>query len=444
MAGYIVSCVSGQPWEDYIEQHILKPLQMEHALVRQPAADKLPADLSTGYKWEKGHFVAKGFEYCPAAPAGCISLTAADAAKFMIAYLNDGQGTKGRILKAETVQRMRQPLFRHDPKVSAVCYGFMEEQSNGQRMLGHGGDTLYFHSLMQLIPDKKVGFFVSFNTDTSAGIRERLFDAFLRRYYPAEDAPRVEAPTGFRERAARVEGEYVVTRFSHSSVTKLSALLGAFVVTANDDNTLSVGLGDSSRRFIEVEPLVFREVDGPGKIVFQEGKDGKIQYLFPYNMSILSAVRRPWYDTTLVQLGLLGGSAAIFATALLFWPAIAFSVRGLQSPRIRRTWFSAILSCLAWLLSVVSIGFVAGLAYVMIDPNDIAFGMTPPLRALMASTQIYAVLAGLTVLGSLIAWRQRYWRFTGRLHYTAVALAGVGFTWFLYNWNLLTFGFTGI
>src|SRR5262249_33022226 len=81
IAGYVVACVSGKSWEDYVEQRILKPLGMEHALVRQPAEADLPADMSKGYKWESGEFKAKGFEYIPAAPAGSISMTAADTGK---------------------------------------------------------------------------------------------------------------------------------------------------------------------------------------------------------------------------------------------------------------------------------------------------------------------------------------------------------------------------
>ena len=85
-----------------------------------------------------------------------------------------------------------------------------------------------------------------------------------------------------------------------------------------------------------------------------------------------------------------------------------------------------------------------GLAIVLSDLTEIAFGMTPPLKGFMASTQFIVVLAALTVLGCVIAWKNRYWRFTGRLHYTLVALAGTGFVWFLYYWNLLTFGFRGV
>ena len=73
LAGYIVSAVSGMPWEDYIEKNILEPLGMKHTMVRQPAADKLPPEQSKGYKFASGEFREEGFEYVPAAPAGSMS-----------------------------------------------------------------------------------------------------------------------------------------------------------------------------------------------------------------------------------------------------------------------------------------------------------------------------------------------------------------------------------
>jgi hypothetical protein len=77
---------------------------------------------------------------------------------------------------------------------------------------------------------------------------------------------------------------------------------------------------------------------------------------------------------------------------------------------------------------------------VLRDPNDIVFGLTPLLKALIMLTAVCAALAALTVIGCLVAWWQGYWRLSGRIHYTLVALAGVGFTFFLYNWNLLPLG----
>jgi CubicO group peptidase (beta-lactamase class C family) len=445
LAGYAVACVSGLSWEDYIEQRILKPLGMDHTLVRQPAEDQLPADVSKGYKWEGGQFEGKGFEYVPVAPAGCISTTATDAAKFMLAHLNDGGLGERRILKPETARRMREPLFRHNPKAGAMCYGFMELERNGKRLVGHGGDTLWFHSLLQLIPEHKVGLFVSYNTETSGGAREDLLDAFMRRYFPKPDPPRSKAAGDFRERAKRLAQEYGITRYPHSGVGKLLALAGVLKISVNDDDTITISRGDTARRYVEIEPYVFRELDGPRKIVFQEDDNGRIGYLFPADAPPLSAVRREWYELSDVQLGLLAGCLGIFASALLFWPAIAFSVRGLQSPRIKKSAFSALFSCLAWLLSVVSIAFVTGVAIILLkDPEEIVFGLNQPLKVLLAATQISAVLSLIVVLGCLLAWTKGYWRLTGRVHYSLVALAGIAFTWFLYHWDLLTFGFSAV
>jgi hypothetical protein len=320
----------------------------------------------------------------------------------------------------------------------------MELQRNGQRIVGHGGDTIWFHSLMMMIPDRRVGVFISYNTDTSAGLRENLFDAFLRRYFPEPEPPRIKSGAEFRERAERLAGEYGVTRYSHSTVTKIAALLAAFKVSVNDDDTITISIGDTSGRYVEVEPFVFRELDGPRRFVFQEDKDGRVRYLFPADAAMVSAERREWYESSMAQWGLLGGSLTIFATALLFWPVVGFSVRGLSSPKIRRTGFSAFLSCLGWLLSAASIGFAGVLVFAMRDPNVIVFGLTPLLKQLLALTPVFAGLAAIVVLGCLVAWIRGYWRFSGRVHYTLVALAGVGFAWFLYYWNLMSLSFAGI
>jgi CubicO group peptidase (beta-lactamase class C family) len=441
LAGLVVADVTGMSWEDYVEKRILQPLGMEHTLVRQPVKEKMPPEMSRGHKWEGDHFTAHDFEYIPLlAPAGTIGTTGADAAKFMLAYLHDGQLGDKRILRAETVRKMRESLFRPDPKTSSMCYGFFEQRHSGQLVLGHGGATEWFHSLMQLVPEQKVGFFVSFNTDTGAGVAGPLFDAFMQRYFPQTEPTALTPPSDFKQRAAQFAGEYGSTRYSHSTLTKLMALVSVFKVSVNDDDTLTIGLGDNAHRYVEVEPMVVRQVDGTRKFVFQKDDKGRIAYLFPADTAALAAVRHEWYESSGAQLGLLIGCVVVFLTALLFWPVIAFSLRGLTSPNIIRTRFSAALSWIGWLTSAVYLAILVGLGIVLTDVNSIAYGVTPALKGLLLTSQLGAALAGLTVIACVIAWKQRYWRLSGRLHYTLVALAGIGMTWFFYYWNLLTFG----
>ena len=49
LAGYIVARVSGVPFEQYIEDHIFKPLKMEHSTFRQPVPEALREHLSNSY-----------------------------------------------------------------------------------------------------------------------------------------------------------------------------------------------------------------------------------------------------------------------------------------------------------------------------------------------------------------------------------------------------------
>ncbi len=443
LAGYIVECVSGQPWEEYIEQKIVKPLEMTHTLVRQPAKEQLPGDLSKGYEWNGEQFVEKGFEYVPASPAACISASARDMSQFMLAHLNNGKVGDTSILKPETVRRMREPLFRHDEKISPMGNGFIEEKHNGLTLVGHGGDTICFHSTLQLIPEKGVGVFLSYNTTTSGGEREQVLKAFLDRYFPVTLPARGKSIAGFAERARQVAGEYGNTRHSHTTIAKLAALMMGTTVKVNDDETLTIAAGGNTRRYVEVKPLHYRELDGTREMVFQTDSQGNVVHLFNANSPYSSFIKRKWYEESMMQGGMLAVCAALFLTAILSWPAVAWNLRGVNTTPVLRSGLSAFLSWMGWLMCLVSVVFAAMLAMTLSDAEGtegIVFGMTSRVKIMLLIPQVIVVLTGATLLGALFAWCIRYWRFMGRLHYTLVALAGTGFVWFLYNWNLMSWG----
>jgi CubicO group peptidase (beta-lactamase class C family) len=440
LAGMVVTSVAGKSWEEYVEESILKPLGMQHTLVRQPAKDKLPATMSNGYKWEDGRFKEVGFEYIADAPAGTMAASAGDIARFLIAHMNDGQYHGARILKPETARRMREPLFRNDPKVDAMCYGFWEQHENGQRVLQHGGATLVFFSLAAMIPDKRVGLFISCNTDKGAGQQMDVLTAFLKHYFPQPDPPRPKPGADFAKAGKRFEGEYSSTRYSHTTYAKLVDLLQTDGVSVNDDGTITLRTPAGAQRYVEVEPLVFQQLDGNRRVVFRADENGKITHLFPAYAAAVALERHEWYQRADFQIALLAATMALFASAVFIWPAIAFATRGLNSPAIRRTPASGLASVVGFLLSATCLAVVVGVLVGMMEPEEVAFGTPPALKWVLAIPQVCVALTALAVVFCLIAWKQRYWRFSGRLHYTLVALAGVGFCWFTYYWNLLHFG----
>ena len=111
LAGYIVARVSGQSFDERIEKKIFQPLGMTRSTFRQPLPTELKPLMSQGYALGSGK--PKPFEIVQPAPAGSVSATGADMAKFMIAHLNGGAG----ILRPETARLMHTTMLTIIPSV---------------------------------------------------------------------------------------------------------------------------------------------------------------------------------------------------------------------------------------------------------------------------------------------------------------------------------------
>src|ERR1700761_4449077 len=161
LAGYLVQKVSGQTFDDYLDNNIFKPLGMTHASFRQPLPAALAADMSPGYKVASEP--AKAYEIVVAGPAGSLAASGVDMAKFMIAHLQDGEFHGTRILQAATAQQMHTSPTTMIVPLNRMMLGFYEQNYNGHRVISHGGDTEWMHSYLHLFLDDHVGLFMSFN-----------------------------------------------------------------------------------------------------------------------------------------------------------------------------------------------------------------------------------------------------------------------------------------
>jgi CubicO group peptidase (beta-lactamase class C family) len=439
LAGLAVATIAGKTWEEVVEERLLGPLGMKNTLARQPDELKLPATISKAYKWSDGRFKEENFEYVPLSPAGAMSASAADMAHFLIAHLNDGKYGDVRILKPETARRMRERLFAHDPKVDAMCYGFWELNRNGQRIIHHGGDTLLFHTLFAMIPEQKVGLFLSYNTDRAGGAREEILDAFLDRYFPGPQEPRSRTTADVAS-LKRFEGEYSGSRHSETTYAKLVLLLQPFTVHANDNGTLTAGFSGEPRRYVPDGPLVFRELDGRRKLLFHEDEQGNISQIYLTDVPATALIRETGVNQPRYHQELAAACGLVFLSAFVFWPVLAFARRGTKSTRFRRSFVSGLISFFGWLLSAAALAFLGALVWGLREPEQVVYGTPRELEYALLIPQVCVGLAAVALLGSIIAWARGYWRFSGRVHYSLVALAGLGFAWFLYYWNLLQFG----
>ena len=137
LAGYIVERASGEKFERYVDNHILKPLKMNNSTFDQPLPPQLGPQMSKGYL--NGAQKPRDFELVQAAPAGALSTTAADMTRFMLAFLQDGNVDGVSILKPETVHQMQTRQFELNPMICGLGLTFMEYWLSPVRVIGHGG-----------------------------------------------------------------------------------------------------------------------------------------------------------------------------------------------------------------------------------------------------------------------------------------------------------------
>jgi CubicO group peptidase (beta-lactamase class C family) len=268
LAGYIVERVSGQSFDDYIEQHILKPLDMQQTTFRQPLPVTLVPKMSRGYIAATDG--PNPFEMFGPAPAGGISVTGSDMAKFMIAHLQNGEYAGHHILEPATAQLMHESAFTTvSPALNRMTLGFIQSNHNGRRIVGHDGDTRLFHSSLLLFLDDNVGLFVSLNSagrqsDTFA-IRSGLFTAFADRYFPAPPRDEEKPLRDARADAELMAGPYEGSRREETTFGSFVTFLSQVTLSADARGRLMTPFKKANgeqKLFEEISPFVWREVGG--------------------------------------------------------------------------------------------------------------------------------------------------------------------------------------
>jgi hypothetical protein len=429
----IVEQVSGEPWAEYIENHILEPLGMFHTTMRQPLPEHLAHYMSAGYTFERGKFKREIFEFVPAAPAGSASASASDMLRLVQMFLNEGEENGARILSPELAREMREILFRPVKDNNGLMHGFYETTSHGQFMIGHGGDTLWFHSELILMPDANVGWFISTNTATGPQVRAAFHKGFLDRYFPAPGAQAGGSESaGFdKTDLARLTGTYGALRYAHDDLTKLIRLAGGIEIARSAEDELMLVAGSDVTYFEEIAPLTFKAVDGEGRISFEMGEDGIATHLYLSAAPVVAFERLSGDASLTLHRLILTVSGLVFAWILVVWTIQQFTRRWVLPAGVAR------FRIAAFAMAVSVVAFVMGLLMVVGGPNDVVFGFGPEAGFVFLIPYVTMTLSVFTLLLYLPVIREQSIGFVSRVGYGLVAVTGIAFTWFLTYWQLL-------
>ena len=444
LAGYIVQRRSGMPFDEYIERNIFQPLGMAHSSFRQPLPPALGSSLSKAYELASGD--PQPFEFVGPAPAGSLSATGSDMGKFMIAHLADG----GPLLRPATARMMHGTTLPILPPLHRMALGFYQEDINGQRVIGHGGDTQLFHSNLSLFLDQNVGLFVSLNSAGANGasrpLRNALFQGFANRYFPGPAEPTVagvDAETA-KQHVRMMAGTYANSRGFKTNFLSILNLLQPTTMGVSPDGSLSAtsvtGLASQPRRWIEVAPFVWRDLGSGDRIAAQVTNGRVTRWSFDEVSPFMMFDRVPWQLDSAWLLPVFMIGLAIVAIAAITWPAGAIARRryGAAQPfEGRRLLIQRLTHGFAWGVLLVLAGWMT---YVTVGFANLPL-LGGPLDPLLWLLQILSpiVFVGLFALCAWMAWKERRGWFA-KLWSVLLLLGSLAVLWVALGFHLIGFG----
>jgi hypothetical protein len=171
------------------------------------------------------------------------------------------------------------------PRLPGWGLGFQVNDANDVAIIEHGGDIGGFSSLLVLIPEQNLGFFIV-NHLEGANLRFEVKQAILDRYFPDRRPMRPPAKsTNSKQELQRFAGSYRPNIYCHSCSGPSN--LPDFAVTVNDDGTLS----GWDKKWTETEPLYFVSADGRERIGFKQDSAGRIVAASAGSWRVMEKVR---------------------------------------------------------------------------------------------------------------------------------------------------------
>jgi CubicO group peptidase (beta-lactamase class C family) len=218
LAAYLIERASGLQFESYLKDHVFKPLQMIRSTAVQPLPEAFLPQASKGYIRSdlSPTGISMASETVYEVGAAKVRASGSDMGLLMLALLApDHKIISSASLKMMMAEQVRTP------------HGFMglglysPLSDGGNAFIGHDGGTGGFRNTLALLPERRFGLFVSYNSiglPLPTSPQDELLRQIAKQYFP-------DVTIGSHRIRSDVSGVYQPTRRVESNLFKLYSLL---------------------------------------------------------------------------------------------------------------------------------------------------------------------------------------------------------------------------
>jgi CubicO group peptidase (beta-lactamase class C family) len=210
LAGEVVHRVSGQTWEDFVEQRILQPLGMTQSA---PCFEMLKdtSNIIDGHELVDDKLQVVGRDKLHAShPAGGINANVVDLSKWILMHLAGGEYPGGKLVSPDVHKELWTPqtiIPVNGPGLYNTHFmdyglGFVLSDVMGYKQVTHNGGLAGMVTQITMIPELQLGIIVLTNQD-DVGALNAITNQIKDGYLGIEGADRVSYYAQAEERAHR-------------------------------------------------------------------------------------------------------------------------------------------------------------------------------------------------------------------------------------------------
>jgi CubicO group peptidase (beta-lactamase class C family) len=196
-AGQMIEEVTGETWEHFVRDHVLRRLGMNHST--DSDADRIASpDHAHPHARLNGPIRGTGDQVpldqsadisANAAPAGGLAISAGDMTRWLNVQLAHGRLPNGSRLFSEEASRqmwnpvLLQPIAPRPEELKATqpmfytyALGWDVQDYRGTRIIWHGGAVFGSLAAVVLIPERKIGFYIAVNSEEGEMVRGLMYE----------------------------------------------------------------------------------------------------------------------------------------------------------------------------------------------------------------------------------------------------------------------------
>ena len=311
VAAYIVEKISGQSFEDYIQENFFQPMGMETmTYLASKSYMKLGATLYIdGKPQDYWHIIMR--------PSGAINASPNDMAKMVQFFINRGQVDSLQLISKESLKRMETPTTTLGAKAGLeVGYGLSNYSSPYKSFIyrSHNGGVNGGLTDFAYLPDYNIGYTVMINSGNVVALNRiaNLIRDFQLKDVQVEKINRIKKLV-YQE--ATIAGYYIPINPRNQMFYFLDRILNVQHIWHNEDSVIRKGLmGGQIQKYLPLNDTCYKSAE-TGKISMVKVEDPLAGEVVHADIQVLKRVS-PWLVFGQLILGALW--ILFMITAIIF------------------------------------------------------------------------------------------------------------------------------